>query len=64
MAKDNVYLAGEKKIKDALKSGATERPNPASPKSDDMYYESAYIVFLVVFGGGAREASGEDGQRL
>lgn len=28
------------------------RPAGTSPKSDELYYETAYKVFIVVFGGG------------
>lgn len=34
------------------------RPHLASPKYDDLHPESAYKIFLVVFGGGVRRTEG------
>lgn len=55
MAKNKAYQLAEQKIADALRSGD---PLSFSPKSDDLYLESAYILFIVVFGGDARQGRG------
>jgi hypothetical protein len=38
-------------------------PHPASPKSDDVNFESTFGLFLVVFGGGAEGGGGDSKNR-
>lgn len=42
----------------ANKLGVHFNPHPASPKSDDVNFESAFRLLLVVFGGGAEGGGG------